>query len=118
MYLILLIQLSLIPNYIYVYPPVNGSLTEWKYINKCVFNNGFEYYIGSNVKITDYNVFIEYIKFEYITLLDCEYPEDFQNILYYKYNIYLEYKHCLTIWNYHLNNKDKIIEILNKHVFY
>jgi hypothetical protein len=117
MYLILIVQLSLIPNNVYIYPPLNGTLNEWKYINKCVFNNGLEYYIGSNEKITDYNVFIEYIKFEYFSLLDCEYPEDFQNLLYYKYNMYLEYKHCLTIWNYHLYNKDKIIEILKKHVF-
>jgi hypothetical protein len=99
-----------IPDNIYIAKPEKG---DWKYIHQFVFENGFEYYFGSNHLIDDFNEIIQNIKFDYYIVKNSNNASELQQIYNNEYNIFINYSDCIKIWKYYTKHTYKIQKILS-----
>ena len=112
-----LVDRKYVPNDIYLCYPSNYKQTkqDWKEIQKFVFDNGLEYYIGCNYPMNEVSEGIEVLKNEYNMISQFESPDDLQQYYHSEFEWYRPYKDCEKIWNYYYNNKDLIIDIIKEY---
>jgi hypothetical protein len=114
----LLIQMSVylidreyIPENYYLCKPDNKN--DWKHIHQIVFDNGFEYYVGSNYLIQDITDILTNLETDYKTVKENKTPSDLQSYYMENYQVFTQYVNCENIWKYYTENSKLIEEILN-----
>ncbi len=107
---IYLIDRDFIPTDYYLSKPDNKP--DWTHIHQFVFDNGFEYYIGSNYLIRDINDIIEDLESDYKTVIETKSPSELQSYYMENFEIFTKYENCKTIWKYFNDNSILIEEIL------
>ena len=106
-----LIKPKYIPENIFIHKPEKG---DWKYIQQFVFKNGFEYYIGTNKLIDDFQEIIDNIRFDYNIVNDSYNASELQQLYHIEHKIYIDYNDSIKIWKYYTKNSNKIESILKK----
>ncbi len=107
---IYLIEREFIPEDYYLCKPDNKS--DWTHIHQFIFENGFEYYIGSNYLIRDINDIIEDLESDYKTVKETNNPSELQSYYMENYEVFTKYEICEKIWKYYKENGNLIEEIL------
>lgn len=107
---IYLIERKALPDNIYVCKPDDD--TDWKHIHQFTFENGLEYYIGSNYLIDSFDTIIENIKLDYQIVKDSSNASELQQIYNNEYQKFINYSDCLKIWKYYTKNNKQITSIL------
>lgn len=106
-----LIKRKYLPEHIFIPKPETG---DWKYIQQFVFKNGFEYYIGTNKLIDDFQEIIENIRFDYNIVQSSYNATELQQIYNTEYKIFIDYNESIKIWKYYTKNYKQIESILKK----
>ena len=103
-----------IPNDIYLFYPSNykQNKQECPQVQKFVFENGLEYYIGYNNPIYEAYEVVKIIEQEYNIISQFESPDEYQQYYHNQMEWYMSYKDCEKIWNYYYYNKDLIVEFI------
>ena len=107
---IFLIDREYLPSDYYLCKPDNKP--DWEHIHQFIFENGLEYYIGSNYLIRDINDVIEDLESDYKTVKETKNPSELQSYYMENYEIFTKYENCQKIWKYYTENSILIEEIL------
>jgi hypothetical protein len=106
------ISRSELPSEIYI--PMFNKKKDWRYIHVVQFKNGFKYYEGVNLQSYNLDMIIDSIKNNYNNIIKTANPEELQNYYYENNNKFYTYTECYKTWNYYMNNKELIIQIIDE----
>ena len=107
---IYLVKQNCIPDNFYMSKPEQGN---WRYIQQFVFENGLEYYIGTNNLIDGFDEIIQTIKNEYDIFTQSHNVSELQQIFITEHKIYIDYNDSIKIWKYYQKNNKRIEDILH-----